>query len=57
MSHQEAAQSRSEKGRDSGDKKSQAQQLVFMCQLWLNLGIQDPLQKPVSPSGWEGEMT
>lgn len=33
-SHQEATQSRSEKGRDSGDRKSQAQQLVFMCQLW-----------------------
>lgn len=34
MSHQEATQSRSKKGRDSGDRKSQAQQLVFICQLW-----------------------
>lgn len=33
MSHQEATGSRSEKGKDSGDRKPQAQQPVFMCQL------------------------
>lgn len=33
MSHQEATRSRSEKGKDSGDRKPQAQQPVFMCQL------------------------